>query len=58
MKNSLNVVLSVNNCGVTSANKAIKLTSFPLLFLRFNATLAQNNQLRSGGLAGRYVSKG
>jgi hypothetical protein len=28
-----------------------------LLVLCSSATLAQNNQLRSGGLAGRYVKK-
>lgn len=39
----------------TKLNKRLKPTSTALLVLRFNATLAQNNQLRSGGLAGRYV---
>jgi len=34
-------------------NKQPKPTATPLLVLCFNATLAQNNQLRSGGLAGR-----
>jgi hypothetical protein len=33
-------------------NKQLKPTSTALLVLRLNATLAQNNQLRSGGLAG------
>jgi len=35
-------------------NKQVKPTSTALLILCFSATLAQNNQLRSGGLAGRY----
>jgi len=34
-------------------NKQLKPTSTALLVLCFSATLAQNNQLRSGGLAGR-----
>jgi len=36
-------------------NKQLKPTFTALLILCFSATLAQNNQLRSGGLAGRYV---
>lgn len=36
-------------------NKQLNSTSTALLALCFNATLAQNNQLRSGGLAGRYI---
>lgn len=39
-------------------NKQLNPTSTALLALCFNATLAQNNQHRSGGLAGRYVSGG
>lgn len=35
-------------------NKRLKPTSTALLVLCFFATLAQNNQLRSGCLAGRY----
>ena len=37
-----------------TVNKRLKPTSTALLVLCFTATLAQNNQLRSGGLAGRY----
>jgi len=40
-----------------SYNKQLKPTSTALLVLCFFATLAQNNQLRSGGLAGRYIPK-
>ncbi len=36
-------------------NNQLKPTSTALLVLCFFATLAQNNQLRSGGLAGRYA---
>jgi len=36
-------------------NKRLKPTSTALLVLCFFATLAQNKQLRSGGLAGRYA---
>ncbi|WP_016958004.1 hypothetical protein [Catenovulum agarivorans] len=36
-------------------NKQLKPTSTALLVLCFSATLAQNNQLRSSGLAGRYT---
>jgi len=39
-------------------NNQLNLTSTALLVLRFHATLAQNNQLRSGSLAGRYVLNG
>ncbi len=35
-------------------NKQLNPTSTALLILCFSATLAQNNQLRSGELAGRY----
>lgn len=38
-------------------NKQLKPTYTALLVLRFNATLTQNNQLRSGGLAGRYAKR-
>jgi hypothetical protein len=38
-----------------SVNKAIKLTAFPSLVLRFNATLPQNNQLQSRNLWRRYA---
>lgn len=38
-------------------NKQLKPTYPALLVLRFNATLTQNNQLRSGGLAGRYAKR-
>ncbi|SBS37996.1 hypothetical protein MSP8886_04351 [Marinomonas spartinae] len=34
-------------------NKQLKPTSTALFVLCFSATLAQNKQLRSGGLAGR-----
>ena len=40
-----------------AVNKQLNPTSTALLILCFTATLAQNNQLRSGGLAGRYVNK-
>jgi len=43
------------NHGEYTANKQLKPTSTALLVLCFSATLAQNNQLRSGGLAGRYT---
>ena len=36
-------------------NKRLNLTSTALLVLCFFATLAQNNQLRFGSLAGRYI---
>ena len=42
-------------CQNKTANKQLNPTSTALLVLCFSATLAQNNQLRSGGLAGRYV---
>jgi hypothetical protein len=38
-----------------SYNKRLNLTSTALLVLCFSATLAQNNQLRFGSLAERYV---
>ncbi|MCX2833203.1 hypothetical protein, partial [Microbulbifer thermotolerans] len=36
-------------------NNQLNPTSTALLVLCFSATLAQNNQLRFGGLAGRYA---
>lgn len=39
-----------------ASNKQLNPTSTALFVLCFFATLAQNNQLRSGGLAGRYTS--
>jgi hypothetical protein len=41
---------------VGQANKRLNPTSTALLVLCLSLTLAQNNQLRSGGLAGRYVN--
>ncbi len=40
-----------------SPNKQLNTTSTALLRLRLNATLAQTNQLRSSGLAGRYTTE-
>jgi hypothetical protein len=40
---------------ICSYNKRLNLTSTALLVLCFSATLAQNNQLRFGSLAERYV---
>jgi hypothetical protein len=42
--------------GAASFNNRLNPTSTTLLVLYFSATLAKENQLRSGGLAGRYVS--
>jgi hypothetical protein len=41
---------------VKTSNNQLKPTFTALLVLCFFATLAQNNQLRSGGLAGRYMN--
>ena len=38
-----------------TSNKVLNLTCTAALFLRLNATLPQNNRLRSGKLARRYV---
>ena len=40
---------------ISVANKAIKLTAFPSLFLWLNATLPQKNQLQSRNLWRRYA---